>query len=193
MQKIKLEIIALAQSETHPSSFVVLLKEESGERRLPVVIGSFEAQAIAVAAEGIKPNRPLTHDLFFNALRAFDIGLEEVVISELRDGIFYATLMCISPDGTTLPIDSRTSDAMALAIRSGCPIYTYPTIMDAAGVVFSAANEEEGTVGEIIPTIRGLQSLEESELQERLEEALAQEDYEEAARIRDEMARRSNN
>lgn len=193
MQKIKLEIIALAQSETHPSSFVVLLKEESGERRLPVVIGSFEAQAIAVAAEGIKPNRPLTHDLFFNALRAFDIGLEEVVISELRDGIFYATLMCISPDGTTLPIDSRTSDAMALAIRSGCPIYTYPTIMDAAGVVFSAANEEEGSVGEIIPTMRGLQSLEESELQERLEEALAQEDYEEAARIRDEMARRSNN
>lgn len=193
MQKIKLEIIALAQSETHPSSFVVLLKEESGERRLPVVIGSFEAQAIAVAAEGIKPNRPLTHDLFFNALRAFDIGLEEVVISELRDGIFYATLMCISPDGTTLSIDSRTSDAMALAIRSGCPIYTYSTIMDAAGVVFSAANEEEGSVGEIIPTIRGLQSLEESELQERLEEALAQEDYEEAARIRDEMARRSNN
>lgn len=188
MQKIHLQIVALVHNEAQPSSFVVLLKEEEGERRLPVVIGSFEAQAIASAAEGIKPNRPFTHDLFANTLRTFSIQLEEVLISELRSNVFYATLVCSTQDGMLYELDSRTSDALALAIRFGCPIYTYPPIMDEAGIIWENAPEQP-----IVASKRNLSSYSDEELEQMLEEALEEENYERAAMIRDELGRRKSN
>ena len=188
MQKLPLQIIALVHSEGQATSFVVLLKEEEGERRLPVVIGSFEAQAIASAAEGVKPNRPLTHDLLANTLRSFSIQLEEVLISDLRDNVFYATLVCSAPDGHLYEIDSRTSDALALAIRFDYPIYTYRQIMDKAGIIWDNPPEKSLASGK-----RGLSAVEEEELHQMLEEALEEENYERAAVIRDELERRKSN
>lgn len=188
MQKLLLHIIALAHNEGQASSFVVLLKEEEGERRLPVVIGSIEAQAIASAVEGVKPNRPFTHDLLANTLKSFSVQIVEVLISDLRDNVFFATLLCSTPDGHLCEIDSRTSDALALAMRFDCPIYTYRHIMDKAGIIWDNPPEKSLTSGR-----RGLGSLSEEELQLMLEEALEEEHYERAAEIRDELERRKSN
>lgn len=188
MQKLPLHIVALVHNEAQPSSYIVLLKEEDGERRLPVVIGAFEAQAIASAAEGVKPNRPFTHDLLSNTLRTFSVQLEEVLISDLKDNVFYATLVCSSPDGKIYEIDSRTSDALALAIRFGCPIFTYRPIIDQAGIIWENAKEKA-----LPASKRGMGAYSEEELLDMLEEALEQEHYERAAEIRDEIARRKSN
>ena len=188
MQKLPLHIIALVHNEGQASSFVVLLKEEEGERRLPVVIGSFEAQAIASAVEGVKPNRPFTHDLLANTLRSFSIQIVEVLISDLRDNVFFASLLCAAPDGHLYEIDSRTSDALALAIRFECPIFTYRHIMDQAGIIWDNPPEKSLTSGK-----RGLGSLSAEELHLMLEEALEEEHYERAAEIRDELERRKSN
>lgn len=188
MQKLLLQIIALVHNKGQGSSFVVLLKEEAGERRLPVVIGSVEAQAIATAAEGVVPNRPFTHDLLANTLRSFSIQLEEVLISDLRDNVFFATLVCSSPDGRLYEIDSRTSDALALAIRFACPIYTYRPIMDKAGIIWENTPEKSLSAGK-----QGLSGFDEEELRALLEEALEEENYEQAAIIRDELERRKSN
>ena len=148
MKKIELDIVALSHSVSQSHNYAVVLGEQHGSRRLPIVIGGFEAQAIAVAMEKMTPNRPLTHDLFKNALETFTIELKEVVINNLLDGIFYARLVCLK-DGELIEIDSRTSDALAMAVRFDCPIYTYEFILDAAGVVLedpdgdSAEPEEE--------------------------------------------------
>ncbi|MCB0546596.1 MAG: bifunctional nuclease family protein [Phaeodactylibacter sp.] len=186
MKKVELKIVALANSESQPNSFVVVLKEEPGNRRLPVVIGAFEAQAIALALEKIPTNRPMTHDLFKNALSTFGINLKEVVISNLRFGVFYATLICQQTDGSTFGLDSRTSDAIAMAVRFECPIYANDFIMDEAGITIdkSAAPEKNPAVK------KKLSSFSDQELEQLLENALAQEDYEKAARIRDEIQRR---
>ena len=141
MKKIELDIVALSHSVTQSHNYAVVLGEQEGSRRLPIVIGGFEAQAIAVAMERMSPNRPLTHDLFKNTLETFNIDLKEVVINNLLDGIFYARLICLK-DGELIEIDSRTSDALALAVRFDCPIYTYEFILDAAGVVLE--DQEEG-------------------------------------------------
>ena len=133
MRKIELDIVALSHSVTQSHNYAVVLGEQGGSRRLPIVIGSFEAQAIAVAMERMTPNRPLTHDLFKNTLETFNIELKEVIINNLLDGIFYARLICIK-DSEIIEIDSRTSDALAMAVRFNCPIYTYEFILDAAGV-----------------------------------------------------------
>ncbi len=133
MKKIELEITALSSSVTQTHSYAVVLGEINGLRRLPIVIGAFEAQAIVVALERIKPSRPLTHDLFYNFMLSFSIELQEVLIYKLEEGIFFAQLVCTS--GTeTIEIDSRTSDALALAVRIGCPIFTYENILEAAGL-----------------------------------------------------------
>ncbi len=142
MKKIKLEVSALSHSITHSHSYAVVLGEKEGPRRLPVVIGAFEAQAIAIALEKMSPSRPLTHDLMKNLATSFDIDLKEVVINNLSDGIFYSQLICKQGD-KTLEVDSRTSDALALALRFGCPIYTYEKILDSAGIVFEEGEEEE--------------------------------------------------
>lgn len=187
MYKIEMSIVALANSESQPNSFVVVLKEENGNRRLPVVIGGFEAQAIAIAIENIHPNRPLTHDLFKNAFSALGVELQEVIISELREGIFYATLYCRQPDGKIIELDSRTSDAIALAVRFNCPIFANAEILEEAGIAL-----EEGGMGKAssAPPTADLREQPRERLDQLLDEALASEAYERAAEIRDEIRRR---
>lgn len=200
MKKIELDIVALSHSVTQSHNYAVVLGEQGGTRRLPIVIGGFEAQAIAVAMERMAPNRPLTHDLFKNAFETFDINLREVIINNLLDGIFYARLVC-ERNGEVYEIDSRTSDALAMAVRFNCPIYTYEFILDAAGVVLeepegatkkaSTSRSGSGT-GKKQSTAKAasLTSYSVEELSKLLEESLGKEDYEQAAKIRDEINRR---
>src|SRR6478735_234424 len=140
MKKIELEIVALSHSITQTHSYAVVLGEVNGLRRLPIVIGGFEAQAIAVALERMQPSRPLTHDLMKNFMNAFNVELQEIVISDLQEGIFYSKLVCVN-EHDTVEIDSRTRDALALAVRFGCPIYTYENILENAGILM----EDTGT------------------------------------------------
>src|ERR1700729_3179641 len=134
MKKIELEIVALSHSITQTHSYAVVLGELNCLRPLPIVIGGFEAQAIAVALERMQPSRPLTHDLMKNFMMAFNVELHEVIINDLQEGIFYSKLVC-SSESDTVEIDSRTSDALALAVRFGCPIYTYDNILESAGIL----------------------------------------------------------
>ena len=193
MKRIELDIVALSHSMTQSHNYAVVLGERRGQRRLPIVIGSFEAQAIAVAMERMVPNRPLTHDLFKSALDTFEIKLKEVVINNLLDGIFYARLVCVRA-GEVFEIDSRTSDAIAMAVRFECPLFTYDFILEAAGVLLE--DQEDGGVGRIgssIPANMDSDAIETHSLdalQRRLQEVLEAEDYETAAKIRDEMKRR---
>ncbi|MCB0563735.1 MAG: bifunctional nuclease family protein [Phaeodactylibacter sp.] len=192
MRKIELDIVALSHSVTQSHNYAVVLGEQGGSRRLPIVIGSFEAQAIAVAMERMTPNRPLTHDLFKNTLETFNIELKEVIINNLLDGIFYARLICIK-DSEIIEIDSRTSDALAMAVRFNCPIYTYEFILDAAGVVLEDTEEEgapveQGTQPKGKPAALSSYSID--ALHKMLEEVLSEENYERAAEIRDEIRRR---
>lgn len=203
MKKISLDIVGLQPSMTQTHNYAVVLGERSGSRRLPIIIGAFEAQAIAVAIERMLPNRPLTHDLFKNTLDAFNIGLKEVIISNLLDGVFYAKLIC-SKDGDIYEIDSRTSDALAMAVRFDCPIYTYEFILEAAGVVLEEPEEtatstpsskskpsRSGSTGGRASDSKGqLAHLSMDELNRMLEEVLQNEDYEQAALIRDEIKKR---
>jgi len=195
-KKIELEIIALSHSITQSQSYAVVLGEKNGSRRLPIVIGGFEAQAIAIAIEEIEPTRPLTHDLMKNILTEFKIELKEVIISDLINGVFYARLVC-EHEGEIHHIDSRTSDAIALAARFKCPIFTFESVMDTAGIEI-----EEGELSDVEPpSVIGSEEKEPprytaksiDELKTMLNEAIEQEDYEKAARIRDEINKRSTN
>ncbi|MBI5916503.1 MAG: bifunctional nuclease family protein [Bacteroidetes bacterium] len=198
MKKIELDIVALSHSVTQSHNYAVVLGEQQGTRRLPIVIGGFEAQAIAVAMERMAPNRPLTHDLFKNAFETFNIDLKEVIINNLLDGIFYARLVC-EKNGEIYEIDSRTSDALAMAVRFNCPIFTYEFILDAAGVVLE---EPEGTGSAARKSVSrtaakqrpakgaALTSYSVEELNKLLDDVLNKEDYEQAAKIRDELTRR---
>lgn len=193
MKKIELDIVALSHSVTQSHNYAVVLGEQNGSRRLPIVIGGFEAQAIAVAMERMTPNRPLTHDLFKNTLETFNVDVKEVIINNLLDGIFYARLVCLK-DGEIIEIDSRTSDALAMAVRFNCPIYTYEFILDAAGVVLEDTETEEvesDPKGKKKRTRKAtLNTYSVEELNKLLEEVLDKEDYEQAAKIRDEIKRR---
>ncbi len=191
MQKIELEIVALSHSITQSNSYAVILGEINGLRRLPIVIGGFEAQAIAVALENMHPSRPLTHDLMKNLMTAFELQLQEVYICDLQEGIFYSKLVCHN-NNDTIEIDSRTSDALALAVRFGCPIYVYEHILDQAGL----ANDKTEKID--IPTAitktserSNLAKLSLNELNELLNEVLEQEDYIRAIDIRDEINKRN--
>jgi uncharacterized protein len=195
MKKIELDIVALSHSVTQSHNYAVVLGEQNGTRRLPIVIGGFEAQAIAVAMERMAPNRPLTHDLFKNAFETFSIDLKEVIINNLLDGIFYARLVC-ERNGEIHEIDSRTSDALAMAVRFNCPIYTYEFILDAAGVVLE---EPEGTTKKASSSRGGGAATKQRAAKgaalssysvEELTRLLGKEDYEQAAKIRDEINRR---
>jgi uncharacterized protein len=194
MKKIELEIVALSHSVSHSQNYAIILGEKDGIKRLPIVIGGFEAQSIAVALERMVPNRPLTHDLFKNTLESFSIQLQEIIISDLVDGIFYAQLVCVQDDGKEYQIDSRTSDALALAVRFGCPIYTYDSILETAGVVLEENDNDESQATESTPTSETprdkLSHLSLDALEKLLEDVLAEEDYEKAATIRDEINRR---
>lgn len=187
MKKIELEIVALSHSITQSNSYAVVLGEVNGLRRLPIVIGGFEAQAIAVALERMKPTRPLTHDLMKNFMLAFNVELHEVVISDLQEGIFYSKLLC-SNEVDTVEIDSRTSDALALAVRFGCPIYIYENIFDIAGVdnPEKMINEEKPATS-VSTGHEDLKQMDLEELDRLLNEVLENEDYIRAIAIRDEI------
>lgn len=194
MKKIELEIVALSHSLAQTQNYAIVLGEQDGVRRLPIVIGEFEAQAIAVAMEGMAPSRPMTHDLFKNALTGFDIEIKEIIINNLVDGIFYASLICLL-DGKQTEIDSRTSDALALAVRFGCPIYTFEFILEQAGIVLEEETEKEVQRAKTRrsdrkPKEKTLAEQSVEELNAILASSLEAEDYEKAAKIRDELNKR---
>jgi bifunctional DNase/RNase len=197
MKKIKLEIIGLSYSQTQSGAYALVLGEEKGKRRLPIIIGAFEAQAIAIELENMTPTRPLTHDLFKSLAQSFNIEVEEVIIFNLLDGVFYAKLVCNDGD-KKLEIDARTSDAIAIAVRFGCPIYTYEFILSSAGIVLeenaSLENIEEHVERQPVTKIseRELGSASTDELKELLKKAIDEEAYERAGRIRDELTRRKS-
>jgi len=191
MKKIELEIIALSHSISQTNSYAVVLGEVNGIRRLPIVIGGFEAQAIAVALERMKPTRPLTHDLMKNFMLAFNIDLHEVIISDLQEGIFYSKLLC-SSEADTVEIDSRTSDALAMAVRFGCPIFIYENIFEVASsdnpeIQKVAAKQDTSAAYAGSDKNKDLKKLTLEELHELLNEVLEQEDYIRAISIRDEI------
>lgn len=199
MKKIKLEILGLSPSQSQAGSFALVLGEELGNRRLPIIIGVFEAQAIAVQIENIVPNRPMTHDLFKSFAEGMNYTLKEIVISDLKEGIFYAKIVC-KDSLREVEIDARPSDAIAIGLRFDIPIYTYEAILSEAGIISSSLTEDEedgdeDAVKETIQT-RGslmdqLRDLSFDELQRMLDDALSKEDYEKAAKIRDEMSKRN--
>lgn len=196
MKKIELEIVALSHSIAQTHSYAVVLGEVNGLRKLPIVIGGFEAQAIAVALERMHPSRPLTHDLMKNFMTAFHVELHEVVICDLQEGVFYSQLVC-SNESDTVEIDSRTSDALALAVRFGCPIYTYENILDNAGMLMEDDGEKKKksktpTSAAKEPTGReDLATMSLEDLNSLLSQVLEQEDYIRAIKIRDEIKSRS--
>ncbi|HMS98762.1 MAG: bifunctional nuclease family protein [Saprospiraceae bacterium] len=191
MNKVSLEIVAISHSVSQSHNYAVILGEVEGSRRLPIVIGGFEAQGIAIAVEKMTPNRPLTHDLFKATLDNFGIIIREVVINDLLDGIFYAQLIC-DQNGDISVIDSRTSDAIAMAVRFNCPIYTYDFILDQAGVEMDSDKNEPLTPTRSMQK-PGITSLSIDELESQLEKAIEMEDYETAAKLRDEITNRKSN
>jgi len=202
MKKIELEIVALSHSITQTHSYAVVLGEINGLRRLPIVIGGFEAQAIAVALEKMQPSRPLTHDLVKNFMNAFAIDLHEIIICDLQEGIFYSKLVC-SSEHDTIEIDSRTSDALALAVRFGCPIYTYENILESAGILMedtgTGTGKKKKAKQEVVVEEQGssgnedLKTMTLEELDTLLGEVLESEDYIRAIAIRDEINNRKKN
>lgn len=196
MKKIELEIVALSHSITQTHSYAVVLGEMNGMRRLPIVIGGFEAQAIAVALENMHPSRPLTHDLMKNFMNAFGVELQEIIINDLQEGIFYSKLVCYT-DNDTIEIDSRTSDALALAVRFGCPVYTYEHILESAGILMEdGSGKKSGGEPVGIEESAGsgshdnLSTMSVEALNNLLNEVLEQEDYIRAIAIRDELNKR---
>jgi bifunctional DNase/RNase len=197
MKKIQLDIVGLSYSQTQSGAYALVLGEVNGRRRLPIIIGSFEAQAIAIEIEKMTPSRPLTHDLFKSFAQAYSIQIQEIIIYNLVDGIFYAKLIC-SDGKKTVEIDARTSDAIALAVRFDCPIYTYEFILSTAGIVIEGndfvylENLNESAAEEKNPTApaNNYKSVSVDELKTMLQEALADEAYEKAAKIRDEFNKR---
>ncbi len=194
MEKIQLDIVGLSYSQTQSGAYALVLAERDGSRRLPIIIGAFEAQAIAIELESMVPSRPLTHDLFKSFATAFDIEIKEVIIYNLVEGIFYAKLIC-QKDGKELEIDTRTSDAVALAVRFKCPIYTFEFILSSAGIILEGGKEdlisEEKAVDEVSSSRpKKLSDFTSQELEDMLEQAIKAENYEYASRLRDELDKR---
>jgi bifunctional DNase/RNase len=203
MRKIKLNVLGISYSQTQSGAYALVLAEENGERRLPIIIGGFEAQAIVIKLENLNPPRPLTHDLFKSFADLLEVELKEVFIHRLEEGVFYSQLVC-TRGLQELVIDSRTSDAVALALRFDSPIYSTDEIMDKAGIVIKGdeyeddllnpareENEEaEIETGAEEDTSYGTFSL--KELKDMLQEAISAEDYEKAAAIRDEIGKRES-
>lgn len=200
MKKVKLDIVGLSYSQTQSGAYALVLGEVNGRRRLPIIIGAFEAQAIAIEIEKMTPSRPLTHDLFKTFAQIYNIDIQEILIYNLVEGVFYAKLICT--DGTTThEIDARTSDAIALAVRFNAAIYTYEFILSSAGIVIEGndflflenidnLSKEQGTEDLSSIPSSSYKSLSIEELNQKLQEAIAEEAYEKAARIRDEINKR---
>ncbi len=193
--KIKLNVLGISYSQTQTGAYALILEEENGERRLPIIIGSMEAQAIAIQLEGLQPSRPLTHDLMTTILTSFNIGLTEVNITKLEEGIFYSELTCEHND-TRIVIDARTSDAVALALRFKCPIHADSSIIEKAGITMDTYGEENPKPVEVEPKENQpneLVKMSKEDLEKALQQAISEEDYEYASNIRDEIQRRENN
>jgi hypothetical protein len=205
MGKIKLNVLGISYSQTQSGAYALVLSEEEGNRRIPIIVGGFEAQAIAIELEGLTPPRPLTHDLFKNFSQSYGIRILEVNIHKLEDGVFFANILCDNGD-QQLTLDARTSDAIALALRFQCPIYTTDEIVEKAGIVLDFEKgtgleqtedpEEQGKPPKTGKTKKRTMhpDLSESSLEELkslLAEAVSKEDYERASEIRDEINRRS--
>lgn len=194
--KIKLNILGLSYSQTQSGAYALVLAEEDGERRIPIIIGGVEAQSIAIKLEGLEPPRPLTHDLFLNFAQSFNITLKEVLIYRLEEGIFFSELVCEKDGKEEVRIDSRTSDAVALAIRFNAPIYITEDIMKKAGIVMQIDDtpvEESSVSEEISPEKKDKSDLERKSMEELsnlLNSAIEAENYEAASKIRDEIQRR---
>ena len=196
MEKIKLEIVGLSYSQTQTGAYALVLGEEPGKRRLPIIIGGFEAQAIAIELEKMQPSRPLTHDLFKTFAENFEIGVKEVIIYNLVEGIFYAKLVC-NNGAKEVEIDTRTSDAIALAVRFNCPIYTYEFILSNSGIVLEEdvipeefEEDLEIEISDVAQSVDPFNSSSIKDLEKDLKEAIGMEDYEKASRIRDEIDQR---
>lgn len=199
MDKIRLEILGLSSSQSQSGSFALVLGETNGNRRLPIIIGMFEAQAIAIEIERITPNRPMTHDLFKSFAHNFKFEVSEVLISDLKEGVFFAKLICNNTN-QTVEIDSRPSDAIAIGIRFGVPIFTYEAVLSEAGIILTDETNDEGRgvleEREEQPASGSagtdeLKNFSTEKLQDLLKDALSKEDYEKAAKIRDEMNKRN--
>lgn len=194
MEKIKLEIVGLSYSQTQSGAYALVLSEEKGHRRLPIIIGGFEAQAIAIELEKMTPTRPLTHDLFKNFSDAFAISIKEIIIHNLSEGVFYSRLIC-EQEGSITEIDARTSDAIALAVRFKCPVYTFENILSSAGVQLDDPDttEEAFSVSHKVEEKDAEQpKLSLEELEEKLNQAIENEDYELASKLRDEINKRTS-
>jgi bifunctional DNase/RNase len=192
MDKIKLDIAGLSYSQTQSGAYALVLNESGGRRQLPIIIGGFEAQAIAIELEKMTPTRPLTHDLFKSFAISFGIQVNEVVIYKLVEGIFYSKLIC-EKDGFVTEIDARTSDAIAVGVRFNCPIYTFEEILSGAGTLLSEQEDaDDDELGDEEHTDLGTAMHQQSneDLETQLQEALENEDYELASRIRDEINKR---
>ncbi len=206
MGKIRLNVLGISYSQTQSGAYALVLTEEDGNRRIPIIVGAFEAQAIAIQLEGLTPPRPLTHDLFMSLAQSFKISLIEVVIHKLEEGVFFAKLLCDNGKDM-ITIDSRTSDAIALALRFVCPIFTTDEIMEKAGVVLDfeegEKNKKQTQEAELMEKPRKKASekiemhednpysyLDNDEIQKMLEDAINHEDYEKASSLRDELNKR---
>lgn len=198
MEKIELKVVGLSYSQTQTGAYALILGEANGRRRLPIIIGGSEAQAIAIPLEKMTPSRPLTHDLFKNFIDTFAIAIEEVIIYNLVEGIFFAKLIC-DHNGTKHEIDARSSDAVALALRSKCPIYTHDFILGSAGIILDEDSDtdeesaEEFDLEELAKETGGDEQVSLGDLEQQLKTALEKEEYEKASRLRDEIKRRKNN
>ena len=197
MEKIKLDIAGLSYSQTQSGAYALVLAESGGKRQLPIIIGGFEAQAIAIELEKMTPTRPLTHDLFKNFAQSFSINVTEIVIYNLVEGIFYSKLIC-ERDGQVTEIDARTSDAIAIGVRFNCPIYTFESILSSAGILMDETQEKDDDDFNIEEELEkasegSLGSYTVEELEVQLNEAIENEDYELASRIRDEINKRTSN
>ena len=201
MKKIRLNVLGISYSQTQTGAYALVLSEDKGQRRIPIIVGGFEAQAIAIQLEGLKPPRPLTHDLFYNFSRTFNIDIVEVMIHKLEEGIFHSKLFCDNGNGV-IEIDTRTSDAIALALRFKCPIYTSEEILNSAGIiidfegsgnrdVISKSDTEADTELEHIHNDE-LSKLDLDELSKMLEEAITNENYERASEIKKEINSRKS-
>ncbi len=193
--KIKLEILGLSYSQTQTGAYALVLGESVGKRRLPIIIGNFEAQAIAIELEHMKPSRPLTHDIFKTFADTFEIQVSEVIVYNLLEGIFFAKLICQKAGEEPIEIDTRTSDAIALAVRFKCPIYTYEFILASAGIILDddeieSLGDEASKIDDFSESNSAYSNMSMEELETELNQAIASEDYEKASELHDEIKRR---
>ena len=200
---IKLNVLGISYSQTQSGAYALILTEEEGDRRIPIIVGGFEAQAIAIELEGLKPPRPLTHDLFLSFAKVYGISIKEVVVYKLEEGVFYAQLLCDN-GAEKITLDARTSDAIALALRFKCPIYTTEEIISKAGIVLDFDKESAETSEDIpkepptedfkeTPTASAEDygSLSVEELKKMMDEAIKNENYEKASALKNEIDKRT--